>query len=614
MIPLQRHLAGLKTMQVYQLIIALCVPLVYISLFGAGYIGTWDDSEVLLNNTDVHNFNIKTFFTQHYVGNYAPITMLCFAIEWLLFKNASGYQHAVSLLFHTVNAILVFRLAMSLLEDKEKAFLVAVIFCFHPTQVETVAWLAAQNNLICGLFFFLALLSYVRYRKANKKKDYLFALCFFLLSVLSKPSAVCFPLCLFAMDYLLGKTFEWRSFLQKIPFFVIAFIIGVVTLYTRSADAFINSDHSFPLHVQIGYAGYALAFYLLKFLFPVHLSVIYPYPEPQTSIIVTGIIVVLIIAALIIRLFRRHKYAQLGALLFILANFLLVLQFVPYGETITADRYMYIPLLGFGLLLVQLFRFHAEQIRILTLTLLLVYGLMTGFRATVWKSSIALYTDIVDMYPESLLALNSLGAAYMLCGNSPEAYKCLDKAVNLAPGYYKAYYNRALLHLQNKFQDKALADFSKVIEHYPYAKAFIGRGNIYYQKNDLRRALADANAALSIEPQNIKALYLFACCEDERNHLDEAITRYTDCINIAPGTPIFYLRRGIVYGKKNDLRQCCADMDQSIFLNPGFAEAYYWRGIAHLRMNMDPCSDFMEARQRGFKIPEKIMGKYCRVK
>ena len=69
----------------FALLLSAIAVVVYLKLFSASFI-SWDDGDVLLNNKDVHSFDIKSFFTNYYVGNYAPIAMISFAIDWLIFK------------------------------------------------------------------------------------------------------------------------------------------------------------------------------------------------------------------------------------------------------------------------------------------------------------------------------------------------------------------------------------------------------------------------------------------------------------------------------------------------------------------------------------------------
>ena len=184
----------------YVVVLTALVVLAYFKLFSANFI-SWDDGEVVLNNKDVHDFNVKAFFTNYYVGNYAPIAMIGFAIDWLIFNGNAAGHHAMSLLFHVINGVLVYYSCNLILKDKLKALLCAIIFCFHPLQVETVAWVSAKNNLVYSVFFLLGLIQYSKFLLEGNKKQYVYALLFFILSVLSKPSAICFPLVLFFITF-----------------------------------------------------------------------------------------------------------------------------------------------------------------------------------------------------------------------------------------------------------------------------------------------------------------------------------------------------------------------------------------------------------------------------
>ena len=103
-----------KPTLLYALILSALIVLVYFKLFSANFI-SWDDGDVVLNNKDVHHFDIKAFFTSYYVGNYAPISMIGFAIDWFIFKGNAAGHHAMSLLFHIANGFLVYYLCKLIL-------------------------------------------------------------------------------------------------------------------------------------------------------------------------------------------------------------------------------------------------------------------------------------------------------------------------------------------------------------------------------------------------------------------------------------------------------------------------------------------------------------------
>ncbi|MBS1635116.1 MAG: tetratricopeptide repeat protein [Bacteroidetes bacterium] len=594
----------------YPLLLMLLVPVIYFKVFSAGFI-SWDDKEVLLGNMDVHTFNMKAFFTKHYVGNYAPLTMIGFAIDWMLFRGDAFWQHSINLLFHAINVFLVFRLSRMLLGDSLKAFFVALVFCMHPTQVETVAWVAAKNNLVYSLFFIWSLILYVRYVKEGGWKFLATSFLMYVLSALSKPSAICLPLVLFAMDYLLGKPLTFKTLLQKVPFFIVSLIIGIVTIYSRTEDKFINDTHHYAIYERIGYAGYALFFYLFKFIAPLRLSVIYPYPQQTLMALIGGGIMLTGVLVWFGIFLRKKQYERAGALLFIVSNLILVLQFIPFGEVIAADRYMYLPLIGFALLVLSVLKLSASRLRIACAVLLVVYGVLTFSRVAVWKNSIALYSDIVDKYPDSFLALNSLGAEYMLHGDAGKALPYMNKAIAIAPQYYKGYYNRGLLFAQTGHYTEALADFTKAIDLKQYIKAYVGRGNVYYTMHDIPKAKADAEKALAIEPNNPKALFLMGRCYDDINELDKAMTSYNTCLQANPEDAMILLRRAILFGKKQDFRSCVSDLDACIRFQPDYAEAYYWRGVARANLHQNPCADLTQAYQKGFTGARGALEKYC---
>jgi tetratricopeptide (TPR) repeat protein len=601
-----------KPTLLYALILCAIVVLVYIKLFSAGFI-SWDDGDVVLNNKDVHHFDIKAFFTNYYVGNYAPISMIGFAIDWLIFKGNAGGHHAISLLFHVINGVLVYYLINLILKDKLKALLCALIFCFHPLQVETVAWVSAKNNLVYSLFFLLGLISYSKFILEGIRKYYIYALVFFILSVLSKPSAICFPVVLVLIDYLLKPKLEFKSLLlNKIPFIIIAIILSIATIYTRTEDKFINQNHAYAIHERIGYAGYAILQYIYKFLIPINLSVIYPYPQDKTLSLMIGYAIVLLFVFGCYKLYKsKHKLVLYG-LLFFVTNLILVLQFIPFGEVLTADRYMYLPIVGLSLIAVNFLPSNQTYLKVSSVSIILVLGTITFMRASVWKNSISLYTDIIKKYPHSFVALNSLGAEHMLNKNYDMSLRYLNAAINENTNYYKGYYNRGLLFAQTDRMKDALKDFDKAITLKQYSKAYVARANVFYTLKDFPKAIADAEIVLKTEPGNAKANYVLANCYDDLNQLNKAINYYNKTIASSSENPLFYLRRAIVYGKMQQFQACIQDLDMSTAIDPNYAEAYYWKGVVKVNMKQNPCADLRKAVDLGFTAAQQPLMNYCR--
>ncbi len=596
----------------YALILSILIVVVYIKLFSAHFI-SWDDGDVLLNNKDVHDFNVNAFFTNYYVGNYAPITMIGFAIDWLIFNGNAAGHHAMSLLFHIINGVLVYYLTSLILKDKLKALLCAIIFCFHPLQVETVAWVSAKNNIVYSVFFLLGLIQYSKFILEGNKKQYAYALLFFVLSVLSKPSAICFPLVLILLDYLLKTKSNFKSIIiNKIPFIIVAAILGLATIYTRTEDKFINQNHAYAIHERIGYAGYAILQYIYKFFIPMDLSVIYPYPQNKTVSIIIGYVMIALLIVGIYKLYKSSSKIIFFGLLFFMINLLLVLQFIPFGEVLTADRYMYLPIIGISIALLSIIPLKESQLKIVGILLILVFGSLTFMRASVWKNSISLYSDIIKKYPHSFVALNSLGAEYMLNKNYDMSLRYLNAAINENTEYYKGYYNRGLLYAQTDRMKNALRDFDKAIALKQYPKAYVARANAYYILKDFPKAISDAEAVLKADANNPKANYVLANCYDDLTQLDKALGYYNKVISVSPENPLYFMRRAILYGKMQQFQMCLQDLDACTNIDANYAEAYYWKGVVKVNMKQNPCGDLRKALDLGFTAAQQPLQTYCR--
>ena len=161
-------------------------------------------------------------------------------------------------------------------EQRWLALIGAAIFALHPMHVESVAWVSERKDVMFVMFYLLGLNSYLKHKKENKSIVYTYV--FFLLSLLSKPSAVTFPIVLILIDYLLDAKIEWKAQLRKIPLFVLSIVFGITTLNIQASQAVGELDR-FTIIEKISLASYGLVHYLSKFLIPTSTGSFYPYPS-----------------------------------------------------------------------------------------------------------------------------------------------------------------------------------------------------------------------------------------------------------------------------------------------------------------------------------------------
>ena len=210
----------------------------------------------------------------------------------------------------------------------------------------------------------------------------------------------------------------------------------------------------------------------------------------------------------------RFSKKILFGLGFFTATVFLVLQLLPVGDAVMADRYSYVPSIG-------LFYLAAEGLYLLwqhnkkTPAIALVACLSAFFfartfsRGKVWKDGLTLWTDVIDKHPYAPVAYNNRGGALMHEKRFDEALTDYNKAIELRPGFYDAYNNRGLLQADRHRTEEALKDYNKAIEAEPtHPEVYSNRGLLLME--GLKRnqeAWADFNKAISLKPDYSQAYY-----------------------------------------------------------------------------------------------------------
>ena len=139
-------------------------------------------------------------------GFYSPLTMVSHMADWWfsnqLDDRAASNHHLVSMVLHGTTAILLFLTLRLITGAIWRSAFVAALFAIHPLQVESVTWVAQRGDVLCGLFFVLAIGAYIRYvYRPWSPLRYGVVLLLFILGLLSQPAMVAFPLVLLLLDY-----------------------------------------------------------------------------------------------------------------------------------------------------------------------------------------------------------------------------------------------------------------------------------------------------------------------------------------------------------------------------------------------------------------------------
>jgi hypothetical protein len=405
--------------------------LVFLASLNNGWVN-WDDDEYVLRNEMVHSLSLEhigqMFTTAQQVGLYHPLTMLSLAIDHSIWgKEAFGY-HLTSLLLHLLNVALVFIFIKKLGLDSKGAFLVALLFGIHPMHVESVCWISARKDVLYVFFLLLALLAYMKYRASQSRKVmfYGFAIFCFIASLLSKSMAFTFPLVLLLLDYYEKRAFSKSLILEKIPFFILAAAALWLAKFGQQDSDSMMAVTSYPLYKTIFIGSYNVLYYGIKMLVPVHLAAFHPFPFlgkiELPWYFYASIIPCLALGWWLIRQGKTNRKLVFGMLLF-LVSIGPVLQIVPFGKTVSSERYTYLAYVGLFFLLAIAIQWlytwlksqNKRYTHVLTMLLaawLILLAFQTWNQSKYWKNGETLWSQVIDRYPEHYWAYRCRGIYY----------------------------------------------------------------------------------------------------------------------------------------------------------------------------------------------------------
>jgi Tfp pilus assembly protein PilF len=456
-------------------------------------------------------------------------------------------HHLTSILLHGLNAALVVLVAARLLQARaagralsRRGMLAAgaaagLLFGLHPLHVESVAWVSERKDLLAALFYLLGVLSYMDYARHTggavglwKDRRYLTTLLCFVLSLLSKPMALSFPLVLLIIDWYpsrrLTSASVRRLLAEKIPLFLLGLGLATVTVLAQRASGAFRPLAEVTLQTRVLVASKAAVLYLVKTVLPTGLLPFYSYPA-QVSLLSWefGVPVVMMTAAVVGCLLTLKRHRVFAAVLASYGVVLLpVLGIVQIGPQAMADRYTYLPSVslvtlvgaGFGTLwdsqAVACVWWKKATVVTASLLLLSLLSWQSLQQIGVWKNSETLWSRVLQHEPWNTEAYNNRASYYYERGEYGKALADYDSALSVRPSLGRAhaskrrsaYFNdRAITYVRLGRYAEALADESEAIGLRPTeASYYLNRGNIYLVAGRYAEARDDFDRAIAASP------------------------------------------------------------------------------------------------------------------
>jgi len=322
----------------------------------------YDDVGYVVGNPQVRSGinreSLRWAMTAVVTDNWHPLTMLSHMLDVELFSLDSRWHHAVNLLLHLANTAILYLVLRAMTGAVWRSALVAALFAWHPLRVESVAWLAERKDVLCALFWFLALAAYTAYARRGGRWRYALVAVLFALALLSKPMAVTLPFLLLLLDYwpLARVPAAWwsaadrrrvvaRLVLEKLPLAALSVVFVCTTLATQSSR---HLESRPDLATRVGQAAVSYGEYVAKAVWPAPLYMPYLYAERGvTSGVGAALLAIVLLAGISITALaaRRRPYLAVGWFWF-LGTLVPVIGLVQVGGQSIADRYTYVPMIG----------------------------------------------------------------------------------------------------------------------------------------------------------------------------------------------------------------------------------------------------------------------------
>ncbi len=550
-------------------------------------------------------------------GRYRPLTPVMFAIEYELFGKNPLAGHLINILLYGILCYLVYLMLLYLLKDKYSdergyylmAFLAALIFAAHPVHTEVVANIKGRDEIMSMMGSVVALIFALKYFDTTKKSFLWGVFTAMFLGLMSKENAITYfaviPLAMYVFrDVTLKKIFPviLTMLMSIVLFLSIRFSIlgadfgGTPMELMNNPFLKIEGGRYLPFSFveKMATIAYIMGKYLLLLIFPHPLTHDY-YPR-HIDMMTLGdwqvLLSMVVYIGLVIFAFKniRKKNIVAFAILYFLLTISIVSNIIfPIGTNMS-ERFLFMPSLGFALVIVYLFvRWNKSLVYKIILPLMVLgYTAKTITRNRVWKDDFTLFTTDVKTSSNSAKVLNAAGGVliskyYNMQGQKDinlldKAIPYLEKALKIHPNYKNASLLLGNAYFYKKEYEKAIHYYEhclKIAPDYQDARRNLGvalrdagrqAGEI---EHDMDKALKYLLRSLEIDDSDFETLKYLGITYGIMGNHKKAIGYFEKVTKMTPNDPTAYSNLAKAYSEYGDEEAARIAMQTALQLEKG---------------------------------------------
>ncbi len=508
------------------------------------------------------------------------------------------------------------------------AFVSALLFAVHPILTETVNSVSYREDLLAAFFL---LISFILFLKIDGKSlygikyllYYASSLCSYLLALFSKEMAVTLPILMVLLTIFYSSPGNaFREVIKRVKgiyvgyFIITVFYLIIQFVLFRHTHIRLDQTHQSLLVMLKVIASY------IKLLFlPLNLNADYVVPSITSGVtsLIISICIIITVIILIARLYKGNKrYCFFISWFFI--TLLPVSNIIPIGN-IMAERYLYIPIMGFLGVAGTLIQ-NCTARRNITMVgfgiVIVIFGCAGIHRNGTWRDELTLwystshrepnsarahhnlgvvhstkgfyeyaeleYKKTLQINPRDTEAHYNLGNAYERKGMTDDAIKEYQEAIHGNPFYANAYNNLGSIFKKNHLLDKAIEFYKKAIQCNPFNPNYYNNlGLCYYENKLYEDAILEFKKALKIDPQMSSAYNNIGNIYKEMGNFEKSFIEYKTAIESDPNNADTHNNLGILYTNKDQLEEALEEFKTAILLNPKLANVHNNLGIVHAK-------------------------------
>ncbi len=383
-----------------------------------------------------------------HAANWHPLTWLSHMADADLFGADPRGHHLASLVLHAGATLGLFLFLAGATGAAGRSFFAAALFGLHPLRVESVAWVAERKDVLAAALGMLTLLAYLRHARRPSPARLLAVLALLAAGLAAKPTLLTLPALLLVLDvWPLGRLRPGAggrgpalpALLAEKALLLLpaAGSLALTLLAQREAGTIV----ALPWPARVANALANHLHYLATLAWPadLHIPHLLPAGGAAPAAVAGGLAALAALSTLAWSTRRAAPFVAAGWVWYLVAS-LPMIGLVQFVNQSVADRYTYLPSIGFGLAVVWGAAISARpwaRAAALATGAVAIALLVPASRAQTrfWKDDASLFGHAAAVDPDNPAAAVNLGTALLNAGAYAQAETVLRASLARHPDF-----------------------------------------------------------------------------------------------------------------------------------------------------------------------------------